>query len=75
MTRTPIGYFIVRAWVEPGSSSPLRAHIRHTTDVSEGFDRDFTLAEEEAVVAAVRAWLSAMLAGSPGVGDNADGPS
>ncbi len=74
VTRTRSGLLIIRAWVEPGSSSPLRAEIRHTTDVSGGFDRSLTVAQEEAVVAAVQAWLSAMLASSHGVGDDADNP-
>jgi hypothetical protein len=74
MSRTRIGYFIVRAWVESGSSSPLRAHIRHTTDVSEGFDQGLTVAQEDAVVAAIRAWLSAMLASAPDAGNDADNP-
>ena len=74
VTRTRSGLLTIRAWVEPGSSSPLRAEIRHTTDVSGGFDRSLTVAQEEAVVAAVQAWLSAMLASSDGVGDDIDAP-
>jgi hypothetical protein len=50
--------------VEPGSSSPLRAHIRRTTDVTQGFEQGLTIAEKEAVVAAVQTWLSEMLANS-----------
>jgi hypothetical protein len=64
VTTSRIGLFIIRAWVEPGSSSPLRAHIRRTTDVSQGFEQGLTVADKEAVVAAVQAWLSEMLAGS-----------
>jgi DNA-binding SARP family transcriptional activator len=41
-----------------------RAHVRRTTDVSQGFEQDSTVVEKEAVVAAVQAWLSEMLAGS-----------
>jgi hypothetical protein len=74
MIRTRIGYFIVRAWVEPGSALPLRAHIRQTTDVSEGFDHGLTIAQEDAVVAAIRTWLSAMLASAPDAGNDADNP-
>lgn len=74
MTRTRSGLLIIRAWVEPGASSPLRAQIRLTTDVSEGFERSLTVAEKEAVVEAVRAWLSEMLAGSPTGGDEPDSP-
>lgn len=74
MTRTRTGLLIIRAWVEPGSSSPLRAQIRLTTDVSGGLDRSLTVAQEEAVVEAVQAWLSEMLAGAQGVEDNPGGP-
>jgi hypothetical protein len=60
--------------VEPGSSSPLRAQIRLTTDVSVGIERSLTVAREEAVVEVVQAWLSEMLAGSHEVGDELDSP-
>jgi hypothetical protein len=36
------GLFIIRAWIEEGSSEPLRAHIRLTTDVSSGFEDSMT---------------------------------
>jgi hypothetical protein len=64
MTTPRIGLFLIRAWIEPGSSSPLRAQIRHTTDASQGFNQRLTVADEEAVVAAVQAWVSEMLADS-----------
>jgi hypothetical protein len=70
VTNTRTGLLIIRAWVEPGSSSPLRVQIRLTTDVSKGFERSLTVAQEEAVVEAVQAWLSEMLAGTQGVGDD-----
>jgi len=72
VTTPRTGLFIIRAWVEPGSSSPLRVQIRLTTDVSQGFERDLTVALEEAVIATVRAWLSEVLAGSPAVEDDPD---
>ena len=53
--------------MELESASPLRDHVRLTTDVSEGFDRSLTVVQEEAVVEAVQTWLSEMLAG-PNVG-------
>jgi hypothetical protein len=65
------GLFIIRAWIEPGSSSPLRAQIRLTTDVSQRFERSLTVAQKEAVVEAVLAWLSEILAGS-NAGDDPD---
>jgi hypothetical protein len=72
VTASRTGLFIIRAWVEPGSSSPLRVQIRLTTDVSQGFEQDLTVALEEAVVAAVRGWLSELLAGSSTVEDDSD---
>lgn len=70
MTASRTGLFIIRAWVEPGSASPLRVQIRLTTDVSQGFEQDLTVVLEEAVIATVRAWLSELLAGSPTVEDD-----
>jgi hypothetical protein len=64
VTTSRIGLFIIRAWVEPGSSSPLRAQIRRATDVSQGFDQGLTVTQKQAVVEAVEAWLSELLAGS-----------
>jgi hypothetical protein len=52
---------IIRAWVEPGSSKPLRAHIRLSTDIGAGFEREMTLAEAPAVSAAVELWLQDVL--------------
>ena len=73
MTRPRTGLLIIRAWVEPGSSAPLRAQLRLTTDVSWGFDRSLTVGREEAVLQAVQAWLAELLAGShDGEGDAAD---
>jgi hypothetical protein len=74
VTRTRTGLLIIRAWVEPGSSSPLRAQIRSTADVAHGFDRSLTVAQEEAVVAMVQAWLSEIMAASHDVGDDSDNP-
>jgi len=54
------GLLIIRAWAEPGSSSPLRVQIRITTDVSLGVERSETIAEADAVVEVVRAWLQEM---------------
>jgi hypothetical protein len=74
VTRTRTGLLVIRAWVEPGSSSPLRTQIRLTTDVAQGFESSLTLAHEEEVVEAVRAWLADMVAGSHDVGDEAGNP-
>ena len=62
---TPLtGLFIIRAWIEEGSSVPLRAHIRLTTDVSSGFEDSMTLSQVPAVCEAVATWLGDMLSGS-----------
>ena len=55
------GLMIIRAWLEPGSSKPLRAQIRLSTDVGAGFEREMTLADVPAVAAAVEAWLQDVL--------------
>ena len=57
------GLFIIRAWIEEGSSVPLRAHIRLTTDVSSGFEDSLTLSQVSAVCEAVATWLGNVLSG------------
>ncbi len=52
------GLLIIRAWIEEGSSEPLRAQIRLTGDVSIGFERELTLVRPEEVCDAVREWLA-----------------
>ena len=71
MSKSRTGLLIIRAWVGPGSSSsPHRAELRLTTDVPEEMERSLVVAQEEAVVEAVQAWLSEMLAGSPTLDDD-----
>ncbi len=55
---------VIRAWIEDGSSEPLRAQIRLTSDVSSGFQRTLTLTREDAVCATVQEWLVEVLAGA-----------
>ncbi len=55
------GLLIIRAWVEQGSSEPLRAQIRVSADVSVGFDRTLTLLRSQDVCAAVQMWLDGIL--------------
>jgi hypothetical protein len=74
VTRPRTGLLIIRAWIEPGSSSPLRAQLRITTDVSVGFDASLTVTRDEVVMEAVQTWLSDMLAGSSAVNGDADPP-
>jgi hypothetical protein len=75
VTKPRTGLLLIRAWIEPGSSAPLRAQIRHTADVSRGFEQRLTVAEKEAVVAAVRAWMSELLTDSLTSEDDPDGMS
>lgn len=49
---------VIRAWIEKGSTKPLRAEVRHTRDVSTGFDAESTLTEPDRVVAEVRDFLT-----------------
>ncbi|MCW3035638.1 MAG: hypothetical protein JWM17_950 [Actinobacteria bacterium] len=64
MPASRTGLLIVRVWVEVGSSEPLRAHIRLTTDVSSGFEQGMTLSQVPAVCQAVETWLGNVLSGS-----------
>jgi hypothetical protein len=56
------GLLIIRAWVEEGSSEPLRAQVRLTGDVSKGFERTVNLTRIQAVCGEVEAWLRGVLA-------------
>jgi hypothetical protein len=49
---------VIRAWIEKGSTKSLRAEVRHTSDVSTGFNVEATLTEPDRVVAEVRAFLT-----------------
>jgi hypothetical protein len=55
------GLMIIRAWIEPGSSKPLRARIRLTRDVGIGLEEEMTLSDMPAVSAAVEFWLHDVL--------------
>lgn len=59
------GLLIIRAWTEPGSTDPLRAEVRLTTDVSTGLQHVLTLCRPADVTSVVSAWL-AEVTGSPG---------
>jgi hypothetical protein len=56
------GLLIIRAWVEPGSTDPLRAQIRVTNDISTGIERTVALAESDTVMELVDEWLQAVIA-------------
>jgi hypothetical protein len=62
MVEDRVALMIIRAWVEHGSSKPLRAEIRIASDVSGGVDRTIVLAAPDQVCAAVNAWLGDVLA-------------
>jgi hypothetical protein len=57
------GLLIIRAYLENGSSSPLRAEIRLTSDVSVGIERTLTLVDRDRVSEVVRRWLDDILDG------------
>ena len=61
MSSDRTGLLIIRAWIEEGSSEPLRAQVRLSTDVSTGFERTLTLARPEAVCDTVQEWLADIL--------------
>jgi hypothetical protein len=48
---------IIRAWLEPHPSVPLRANVRTTTNVEAGFEHTLNLTDADGVVEAVRNWL------------------
>jgi hypothetical protein len=65
VTKTRTGLLIIRAWAEPGSSSPLRIQIRLTTDVSLGVERIETVTEADAAIQIVQIWLQDMANTAP----------
>ena len=62
MTNFRAALLTIRVWVERGSSSPLRATIRVSNDVSEGFDKTTTVTTPEAAAEIVKDWLIDALA-------------
>lgn len=59
-----IALLIVRARIEAHSVASLQAHVRWTTDVTDGFARSINLADPEAVTQLVRSWLRDVDAGA-----------
>lgn len=55
------GLMIIRAWVEEGSTQPLRAQVRLSRDVSAGVEGTFTFTTADDVCAAVRTWLAEIM--------------
>jgi hypothetical protein len=74
------GLLIIRAWIEEGSSEPLRVEMRIAHDVSAGFERRVTLARTNEVCETVKEWLDDVAGHEssgepPGVGpDDANDP-
>lgn len=64
-----VGILLIRAWIEVGSASPLRAQLRWTTDVSRGLQKSITLIDVETVQSAVAEWLHEVLAAGEGQGE------
>ena len=64
MASNNTGLLIIRASVESGSSAPLRARIRLTSDVSVGFQHTLTLDDKDVVAGVVQSWLDDILDGS-----------
>jgi hypothetical protein len=61
MATTRTGLLIIRTWTEEASTHPLRARIRLTTDVANGFESEVTVADVKDVCLAVEAWLHAIM--------------
>jgi len=65
MAPTRTGLLIIRAWIEPASSSPLRARIRLTTDVATGLEGELTFADVQSICTAVESWLQDVFEAEP----------
>jgi hypothetical protein len=61
MSTSGTGLLVIRAYLEPESSSPLRAEIRLTSDVSAGIERTLNLVNADVVTQVVRTWLKEIL--------------
>lgn len=59
------GLLIIRAWIEEGSTEPLRAQVRVTGDISTGLGTTATFVQPDTVGEVVDTWLQGML--TPGV--------
>jgi hypothetical protein len=59
------GVLVVRAWVEGGTSSGLRARITQSRDLTSTEQIMTTTATVEEILATVRTWLDALLSDQP----------
>ena len=62
MPKPRTALLLIRAWVEEGSTEPLRAHVRVTDDISHGIERTLTLTQSDDVHELVDTWLDEFLA-------------
>jgi hypothetical protein len=60
------GIFVVRAWLEPGSTQPLRATIRSTGDVARGIEHELTVTDGGVACAHLLRWIEELRAGAGG---------
>jgi hypothetical protein len=60
------GVLVVRAWVEGGTPAGLRARITQSRDLTNTEQLVTTAATVEDILAAVRAWLDALLSEQSG---------
>jgi hypothetical protein len=44
------GLLIIRSWLEPGSTEPLRAQVRVTSNMVTGIERTVGLAESDTMM-------------------------
>ncbi len=51
----------MRAWIEEGSSEPLRVEVRIVDDMSAGFENRVTLARTNDVCTTVKKWLDGVV--------------
>jgi len=58
MVLEPVGLFTIRVWAETGSRQPLRATVRYTNDVSQGYQGARVVSNEGALHKVVQAWLN-----------------
>jgi hypothetical protein len=63
MPQERTGLLIIRAWIEDGSSAPLRAQVSMTSDVSLGMERTSVHTDVIEVGTEVESWLRAILDG------------
>ena len=62
MPKDRTGLLIIRAWIEDGSSAPLRAQLSQTSDVSTEIARRSVHTDVLEVGSEVQTWLREILA-------------